>query len=69
MAVYQIVRIGEEILREKAIEVKKINSNIHKLLDNMAETMYAAKGVGLAARRSGFRKEWQSSMPGKACWS
>jgi peptide deformylase len=56
MAVYQIVRIGEEILREKAIEVKKINSNIHKLLDNMAETMYAAKGVGLAAPQIGVSK-------------
>ncbi|NLM20618.1 MAG: peptide deformylase [Peptococcaceae bacterium] len=56
MAVFQVVRLGEEILREKALEVKKINSNIHKLLDNMAETMYAAQGVGLAAPQIGVPK-------------
>lgn len=56
VAVYQIVRIGEEILREKAVEVSKITPNIHKLLDNMTETMYKAKGVGLAAPQVGVPK-------------
>jgi peptide deformylase len=56
MAVYQILRIGEDILKEKAQEVKKITPNIHKLLDNMAETMYQAKGVGLAAPQIGVPK-------------
>ena len=56
MAVFQVVRLGEDILRDKAIEVKRINSNIHKLLDNMADTMYAAKGVGLAAPQIGVPK-------------
>lgn len=56
MAVYQIVRMGEEILRGKAQEVTKITPNIHKLLDNMAETMYEANGVGLAAPQIGIPK-------------
>lgn len=56
MAVYQIVRMGEQILREKAQEVTRITPNIHKLLDNMAETMYGAKGVGLAAPQIGVPK-------------
>jgi len=56
MAVYQIVRMGEQILREKAQEVTKITPNIHKLLDNMAETMYEANGVGLAAPQIGVPK-------------
>ncbi|NLO97769.1 MAG: peptide deformylase [Peptococcaceae bacterium] len=56
MAVFQVVKVGENILRDKAMEIKKINSNIHKLLDNMAETMYAAKGVGLAAPQIGVSK-------------
>jgi len=56
MAVYQIVHIGEDILREKAKEVPKITPNIHKLLDNMAETMYQANGVGLAAPQIGVSK-------------
>lgn len=56
MAVYQIVQIGEDILRQKAQEVTKITPNIHKLLDNMAETMYEANGVGLAAPQIGVPK-------------
>lgn len=56
MAVYQIVGMNESILREKAIEVSKITPNIHKLLDNMAETMYEANGVGLAAPQIGVPK-------------
>lgn len=43
-------------MRGKAIEVKKITPNIYKLLDNMAETMYQAKGVGLAAPQIGVSK-------------
>lgn len=56
MAVYQIVRIGENILKEKAQEVTKITPNTHKLLDNMADTMYEANGVGLAAPQIGIPK-------------
>ncbi|MFA6808925.1 MAG: peptide deformylase [Eubacteriales bacterium] len=57
MAIYRIVEIGEDVLREKCSEVPKITPNIHKLLDNMAETMYAAKGVGLAAPQVGVSKK------------
>ncbi len=46
MAVYQIVKMGEDILREKAQEVKKISPNIIRLLDNLADTLYESKGVG-----------------------
>lgn len=56
MAVYQIVEIGTEVLREKAVEVKEVTPNIVKLIDNMFETMYAAKGVGLAAPQIGVSK-------------
>jgi len=56
MAVYQIVQLGEDILRQKAQEVKKITPNIHKVLGNMAETMYEANGVGLAAPQVGISK-------------
>jgi len=56
MAIYQIVKEGDEILREKARPVPKINSNILKLLDNMQETMRNADGVGLAAPQVGVPK-------------
>ncbi|HHU32212.1 MAG: peptide deformylase [Zhaonellaceae bacterium] len=56
MAIYHIVKIGDPVLREKAKTVTKINSNIHKLLDNMKDTMYDAEGVGLAAPQIGISK-------------
>jgi len=56
MAVYQIVEIGAEVLREKAKEIKEVNSSIVKLLDNMVDTMHAAEGVGLAAPQIGVSK-------------
>ncbi|SHJ96012.1 peptide deformylase [Desulforamulus aeronauticus] len=56
MAVYKIVEIGDEVLREKAKPVKEITPNIIKLLDNMADTMYEANGVGLAAPQIGVSK-------------
>ncbi|MCB8814001.1 peptide deformylase [Desulfosporosinus shakirovi] len=56
MAVYQIVEIGADVLREKAKEVKEVNSSIIKLLDNMIDTLHAAEGVGLAAPQIGVSK-------------
>ncbi|RJQ24902.1 MAG: peptide deformylase [Peptococcaceae bacterium] len=56
MAVYKIVEIGASVLKEKAKAVPKITSNIHKLLDNMADTMYGSNGVGLAAPQIGVSK-------------
>jgi peptide deformylase len=51
-----IVKHPDPILREKTISVKKINNNILKLLDDMADTMYDAEGVGLAAPQVGISK-------------
>lgn len=56
MAVYKIVELGDEVLKEKARAVPTITPNILKLLDNMADTMYSAKGVGLAAPQIGVSK-------------
>lgn len=56
MAVYEIVKIGEEVLKEKARPVPEVTPNIIKLLENMADTMYHAEGVGLAAPQIGISK-------------
>lgn len=56
MAVYKIVELGDPVLKEVAKPVPKINENILKLLQNMADTMYAAEGVGLAAPQIGISK-------------
>ncbi|WP_274650507.1 peptide deformylase [Paenibacillus humicola] len=56
MAIRLIVKDPDPVLREKAVEVKKFNANLHKLLSDMAETMYDADGVGLAAPQIGISK-------------
>ncbi len=57
MAVYRIIEMGDTVLRQKCQPVKHITPNIHKLLTNMAETMYDANGVGLAAPQVGVPKQ------------
>ena len=54
MALRQIVKIGEPVLRKKSKVVKEINDKIIELLDDMADTMYDADGVGLAAPQVGM---------------
>ena len=49
MALRKIVCIEDELLRKKSRPVEKFDEKLHKLLDDMAETMYHANGVGLAA--------------------
>lgn len=56
MALRQIVQIGEPVLRKKCKPVEKIDEKIIQLLDDMADTMYAADGVGLAAPQVGILK-------------
>lgn len=56
MAIRFIVKEPDPVLRERAKPVPKITPNIHKLLDDMADTMYEAQGVGLAAPQVGILK-------------
>ena len=50
------VYTDKETLRKKSREVEKIDDRILTLLDDMAETMYDANGVGLAAPQVGVLK-------------
>lgn len=54
MAVLPIVKAGSTVLKEQAQPVKKIDRKVKQLLDDMAQTMYAADGVGLAAPQVGI---------------
>ncbi|MCC3373001.1 peptide deformylase [Cohnella sp. REN36] len=56
MSIRLIVKHPDDVLRERAQEVTKFNANLHKLLDDMADTMYDADGVGLAAPQVGISK-------------
>jgi peptide deformylase len=53
MAVLPICRLPDAVLRQEAREVTDINGKMQRLIDNMAETMYAAPGLGLAANQVG----------------
>ncbi len=56
MAIRFIREDGDEVLRKKSKEVEVIDDRIKTLLSDMAETMYAANGVGLAAPQVGVLK-------------
>ncbi len=54
MALRKIVLKNEEILRKKCKPVEVFDEKLGILLDDMAETMYKANGVGLAAPQVGI---------------
>lgn len=53
MAIRNILIKGDETLRKKSRDVGEITAKIITLLDDMAETMESANGVGLAASQVG----------------
>ena len=57
MAIRNIFKEGEPILRKKAREVEVFDdARLHQLLDDMKETLHVAEGVGLAAPQVGISK-------------
>jgi len=56
--VYPIVKLFDPVLEREAEAVKDFDTpELHKLIDDMFESMYAAKGVGLAAPQIGISKK------------
>ena len=49
MSILTILEFPDKRLRTVAKEVNQVDDNIKTLIDDMLETMYSAKGVGLAA--------------------
>lgn len=49
MAIRIIIKDTDPLLKQVSKPITEITSKIHKLLDDMADTMYDAQGVGLAA--------------------
>lgn len=56
MAKLKIVVAGDPVLRKIAAPVERIDKKLVRFLKDMAETMYAADGVGLAAPQVGVSK-------------
>lgn len=55
--IYPIVKYGQPVLEEKAATITEFDTpELNKLLDDMFESMYAARGVGLAAPQIGIGK-------------
>lgn len=56
--IYPIVRYGQPVLEEKAHAITDFDTpELHKLIEDMFESMYAARGVGLAAPQIGVGKK------------
>ena len=53
MAVLEILHYPNPVLKEKSQTIQKIDVSIRKLVQDLAETMYSAPGVGLAANQVG----------------
>ncbi|HEX8724082.1 MAG TPA: peptide deformylase [Gemmatimonadaceae bacterium] len=56
MPLLDIRVLGDPILREETIPVAEFPDELQRLIDDMFETMHAAKGIGLAAPQVGRRE-------------
>ncbi len=57
MAIREIRKYPDEILRKKTKPVEDFGDDLQQLIDDMVETMYAAPGVGLAANQVGVSRQ------------
>jgi len=56
VSLLNILEFPDDRLRKKAVPVEEVNDEIRKLVDDMMETMYEARGVGLAATQVNVHK-------------
>ncbi len=57
MSIRTVIHYPDQRLRERGKRVEALTPELRELIDDMAETMYAAPGVGLAATQVG--EMWQ----------
>ena len=56
--IYPIVKYGQPVLEEQAQPIADFDTpELHQLVEDMFESMYAARGVGLAAPQIGIAKK------------
>ena len=68
MAIREIVKDGDPLLRKKSHPVEKFDGRLHALLDDMLQTMVSADGVGIAASQVGILRQaviCELEVPGK----
>lgn len=56
MSLRSIHLLGSPVLRQHSLEVKTIDDEVRRLVDDMFETMDAARGIGLAANQVGVAR-------------
>lgn len=56
MSVLRLHLLGSPVLRQHSTEVKVLDDDVRRLVDDMLETMDAAKGIGLAANQVGVAR-------------
>ena len=56
MSLKDIITVPDEILKKKSELVEKVSINEKKLINDLFETMYQSKGIGLAAVQVGILK-------------
>jgi peptide deformylase len=56
MSLLPIHLLGSPVLRQHSVEVTTIDHEVRRLIDDMFETMDAAKGIGLAANQVGVTR-------------
>jgi peptide deformylase len=54
--IYTIVKYGDPVLEKPAQPITSFDDELQKLIEDMFESMYAARGVGLAAPQIGISK-------------
>jgi len=53
MSIIPVRVVPDPVLRQKSKRIRSMNNSIHRLIDDMLETMHSAGGVGLAAPQVG----------------
>lgn len=56
MSVLKLHLLGSPVLRQRSAPVDAVDDTVRRLVDDLLETMYAAKGVGLAANQVGVAR-------------
>ncbi len=56
--VHKVVKYGDPVLEKKAEPIQEFDTpELHQLVQDMFDTMYSAKGIGLAAPQIGLSKQ------------
>ena len=55
--IYPIVKFGDPVLEKPTAAVTTFDDGLKQLVEDMFESMYAARGVGLAAPQIGVSKQ------------